>query len=263
MSHQVSISDNIQEIQRELAKAGYFHLAALQNGPGPGAAEIPVITQMERILKRANETRTDMRNMARFLKERVIREIVNLQRIAREPEDFDALRPFLERLLAEAAGFREEKELVPCYAEILSAYINTLYRTGSPGRESLIIKMMLRNISRRKAIEFDRTWLNKSFEKLEKTITVALIAKRYAVYVLATRGFKVIFRSEVDFRTFGTSPEALALQVTNILQKSGVKLSEVTDVVCGGGDLGQVPDGIYVLTEHVRDESWKRLHNST
>jgi phosphate butyryltransferase len=263
MPNRVNISERIQEIQRELVDAGYFHPAAIQNGPGPGAAEVPVITGMDEILKKARETRTDLRNLAAFLKDRVLAKIRDLEHMAREPEDFDALWPFLEHLLEAAAGFRDEKELVPCYAQILSSYILTLYRMGTPGRESTIIRMMLRSIARRKAIEFDRPRLKTSLEKIEKTITVALIAKRYAVYVLATRGLDVVFRGEIDFRTYGTSPEALALQVTNILQKSGVKLSEVTDLVCGGGDLGHLPDGIYVLTEAVRDESWKRLHNST
>jgi phosphotransacetylase len=94
-------------------------------------------------------------------------------------------------------------------------------------------------------------------------VTIAVISKRYATYVLATKGLRVLFRSEIDFRTFGTSPEALALQITNILLRNGIKLSDVTDVVCGGGDLGTLPDGIYVLTDKVRDESWKRLHNSS
>ncbi len=263
MSNHVSINDKIQEIQRELVEAGHFDPAALGSGPAPGTAAVPVISGMEKLLKRARDTRADLKNLANFLKERVIGEILDLERMAQEPEDFDALWPFLQRLLISAAAFREEKELVPCYADLLSAYILTLYRMGGPGRESPIIRLMLRNIARRKAIELDRPRLYKSFERLEKIITVALIAKRYAVYVLATRGLKVIFRGEIDFRTFGTSPEALALQVTNILLKNGIKLSEVTDVVCGGGDLGHVPDGIYVLTAQVRDESWKRLHNST
>jgi phosphate butyryltransferase len=169
----------------------------------------------------------------------------------------------LERLLSATDDFRQERQLAKVYGELLAAYVLTLYQYGSPGEKSPIIQMILSNVARRKATELGQAQLQHSLDQLEQTITIALIAKRYAVYVLAVRGFEVLFRSEIDFRTFGTSPEELALQITNLLLKIGVKLSEVTDVVCGGGDLGTVPDGIYVLTEKVRDESWKRLHNSS
>ena len=90
-----------------------------------------------------------------------------------------------------------------------------------------------------------------------------MIAKRYAVYILAARGNRLLFRAEIDFRTYGTSPEQLALQITNLLVENGIQLAEVTDLVCAGGDLGTLPDGTYVLTEKVRNESWKRLPNSS
>ena len=61
----------------------------------------------------------------------------------------------------------------------------------------------------------------------------------------------------------GKSPERLALELVNLLVKNGVSLSRVTDVVCGGGDLGTLPDGIYVLNDQVRAESLKRLGNSS
>jgi phosphate butyryltransferase len=123
--------------------------------------------------------------------------------------------------------------------------------------------MILNNIVRRKAPELSKQFVFRAFAKLRRTITVAIIAKRYEVYVLAVQGLVVLFRSEIDFRTYGVSPEGLALQIMNILIKSGIKLADVTDIVCSGGDLGPLTDGIFVLTEKVRDESWKRLHNSS
>ncbi len=122
---------------------------------------------------------------------------------------------------------------------------------------------MLKNIIQRKAHELDREQLDSSLSTLAEKTTIALLAKRYAVYVLASRGLKVLFNVEIDFRTYGKSPEELALQITNFLVKNGVRLAEVTDLVCGGGDLGPLPDGIYNLTERVRDESWKRMQNSS
>lgn len=116
-------------------------------------------------------------------------------------------------------------------------------------RTSPIIEKILRNISRRKAPELAHYKIYGTYDELQQKVCVALISKRYAVHVLATKGFTILFRAEIDFSSFGTSPDELALQVIKLLIRNGVKISKVRDVVCAGGDLGPIPDGIYVLTE--------------
>ncbi len=202
-------------------------------------------------------------NLGRFLYDEALPKLRQLEKISETPENRDLLARFLNRLEGGLEEVRNKKEIVRSYGELLSLYVSTLCHSATTGHQHPLIRMILKNVVRRKAPELSKQAVFRSFAKLRRTITVAIIAKRYAVYVLAVQGFVVLFRGEVDFRTFGVSPEGLALQIMNILIKNGVKLAEVTDVVCGGGDLGPLPDGIYVLTENVRDESWKRLHNSS
>lgn len=263
MPHDVDITARIGEIRQRLLETDFFDPARFQDPSASPRDRIFAAAKVDRALHSSRQARNELKIIAEYLRDNVISEILQLERILTEPEQFDELRVFVERLLAASGGFRTEKELVPVYGDLLSVYLLVLYRCGSPGRESPIIRTILTNIARRKAIELDRTGFGQAILSLDSKITVAIVAKRYAVYVLAVRGIKVLFRSEIDFLTYGTSPEALALQASNLLMKNGVKLSEVTDVVCGGGDLGNLPDGIYVLTDTVRDESWKRLHNSS
>jgi phosphotransacetylase len=258
-----NIAKSIKELRQSIAESGYFPPELIGDLRDQPPVATPGVHLIQRALKHAENAKCELEKISEFLHERVIAEILRLESRIREPEHFSELRGLLESLLSATDDFRHERQLAKVYGELLSVYVLILYRCDSPGRESSIVQMILSNVARRKAPELGHAQLQESLKRLERTITIALIAKRYAVYVLAVRGFKVLFRSEIDFRTFGTSPEELALQITNQLLKNGVKLSEVTDVVCGGGDLGTVPDGIYVLTEKVRDESWKRLHNSS
>ena len=250
----------IAEIAQLLTESAYFHSAVFGD-----AAETatPQLSKVDIALNAAKKASHELKQIADFLHDSVVTPILQLDHRIQEPEDYDQLRRLIEKLLMEIDEFRSESALVSVYGELLSIYILTLYRCGSPDRDSPIIRSILKNIVRRKAIELDHNRLSEVWGTLEDKVTIAIISKRYAAYVLATKGLKVLFRSEIEFRTFGTSPEALALQITNILLRNGIKLSDVTDVVCGGGDMGTLPDGIYVLTDKVRDESWKRLHNSS
>ncbi|MGO9571887.1 MAG: phosphate acyltransferase [Desulfomonilaceae bacterium] len=263
MREDKNISKSIKELQRAIAESGYFPAELFGDLPDHPSEATPGVHQIQRALRDAENAQHELEKISEFLHERVIAEILRLDRRIRDPEHFSELRGLLGGLLSATDDFRHERQLAKAYGELLSVYALILYRCGSPGRESPIVQMILSNVARRKAPELGQAQLQNSLNRLERTITIALIAKRYAVYVLAVHGFQVLFRSEIDFRTFGTSPEELALQITNLLLKNSIKLSQVTDVVCGGGDLGTVPDGIYVLTEKVRDESWKRLHNSS
>jgi phosphate butyryltransferase len=219
--------------------------------------------KLESVIQSAAPIHEDLRKMAEFIRTAVVDPVHKIDSNGRTAEDFDPLADFLKKLVAASENFGKEVELVPLYGDLLSLYILALYRSGGPGKKSPIIRMIINNIARRKAIETDHGKLRAAMDSLKNKICVAIIAKRYAVYVLATRGFEVLFRSEIEFRLFGTSPEALALQITNLFLKHGIKLADITDIVCGGGDIGTLPDGTYVLSEKVRDESWKRLHNSS
>jgi phosphotransacetylase len=253
-------SKKIAEIRQVVAESGYFGAGIFGQVPQTVGSEL---SKADVALNTIRKASLDLKQLADFLHDSVIMPILQLDHRMQEPEDYDALRQLIEDLVAASEDFRSEKELVSVYGELLSIYILSLYRCGSPGRENPIILSILKNIVRRKAIELDQNRSIEALDSLEDKVTIAIIAKRYAAYVLATKGLRVLFRSEIEFRTFGTSPEALALQITNILLRNGIKLSDVTDVVCGGGDLGTLPDGIYVLTDKIRDESWKRLHNSS
>jgi phosphate butyryltransferase len=263
MKENNDVGKKIGNIRKALIESGYFHASDFDLVQDAGAQRPPELSRFEECLQAARDAELGLEKVAEFLHDQVIHPVRAIESRVREPHFFDELRELMEKLLRAVDKFKRERSFIPTYGEILSVYIVLLYRCGAPGRESPIVRMILENISRRKAIETDQRRIHEAFKRIENVVTIALIAKRYAVYVLATRGCKVLFRSEIEFRVAGTSPEALALQITNLLLKNGIKLSDVTEVVCGGGDLGTIPDGIYVLTEKVRDESWKRLHNTS
>ncbi len=239
-----------------LVSSGYFSCLAHDGNKYPD-------NQLTSLLSSAGNSNVQLNALVEFINTSLIAPLEDLEHKADHPESFQAFREFLERIMPQVQGFRSHHQLIPAYAELLTFYILSLYRTGAPGFESSLTKLILKNIAKRKAPELSMVGLENSLSKISDAVTVAVIAKRYAVYVLAMRGFNVLFRSEVEFRTFGTSPEGLALQIGALLLKNGIKLSDVTDVVCGGGDLGTLPDGIYVLTNRVREESWRHLHNSS
>lgn len=263
MNQDDPIAKRIEQLRWTVMESGYFDPDFLAEQAGDPSAPTAGVPPIGTLLSTSRDTRRQLHEVSSNLRRNVLAEVVRLDRRIREPKHFEELRDFLERLRGATEGFRNEPELVAFYGELLSLYILLLYRCGGPGCKDRIIELILRNITRRKAVELDQSQLDQSFKQLENKIAIAVIAKRYAVYVLAVRGLDVLFRTEIDFNTFGTSPEPLALQITNILVRAGIRMADVTDVVCGGGDLGTLPDGIYVLTEKVRDESWKRLHNTS
>lgn len=263
MRENYDLNEKIDSIKNTLINAGLYAPSLFDDRAGSPTMTAPESSKLENILDSAKSVHKELRNIAVLMQENVIAEMLELERHVREPQQFEALCSLLKRIVAASDGFRKEVELVPVYGDLLSLYILFLFRCGSAGRESPIIRMILKNLTRRKAIEMDHAQLDEAINRLKESVCIGIIAKRYAVYVVATRGLEILFRSEIEFRVHGTSPEALALQITNILLKHGIKLSDITDVVCGGGDIGPLPDGIYVMTEKVRDESWKRLHNTS
>jgi phosphate butyryltransferase len=263
MGESERVDQEIAEVTKALVEADCFDSIIFAEAQDPAASKPLRVTQLESVLKAAKDVHAQLLRISNFLRSRVINRVLDMDRWIQAPEQYDKLRSLLERLLAGTEEFKREPGFVAVYADLLAVYFLVLYRCGSPGRESAIIRLMLNNVARRKAVESNQAQLTDALRTLEHAVTIAIIAKRYAVYVLATRGLNILFRRELEFRTYGDSPEALALQLVNILLKEGIKLTDVTDIVCAGGDLGTLPDGIYVLNETLRNESLKRLQNSS
>ena len=264
MSPTPKFDELFSEIDRSLTATGYFdRIPTASKSSSQVAVPAYSFPKLKELFNKSRKIDADFSELGSFLYDEALPKLRQLEKISETPENRDLLARFLNRLEGGLEEVRNKKEIVRSYGELLSLYVSTLCHSATTGHQHPLIRMILKNVVRRKAPELSKQAVFRSFAKLRRTITVAIIAKRYAVYVLAVQGFVVLFRGEVDFRTYGVSPEGLALQIMNILIKNGVKLAEVTDVVCGGGDLGPLPDGIYVLTENVRDESWKRLHNSS
>ncbi|MGC8658366.1 MAG: phosphate acyltransferase [Desulfomonilaceae bacterium] len=264
MNGATNFYDSLLEIDKVFLETGYFDRISLPAKPGDQISPPSYsFGKVKELFRESCAIDAEFAQLGSILRNRVLPKIRDLERGARTPENNELLSRYLARIEAGLDEIKNKKEIANVYGELLSLYITSLCGSAAPGRPHPLIRMILKNIVSRKAPELSKQFIFRAFAKLRRTITIAIIAKRYAVYVLAVKGLNVIFRSEIDFRTYGYSPEGLALQIMNILIKNGVKLADVTDVVCGGGDLGPLPDGIFVLTEKVRDESWKRLHNSS
>lgn len=256
------VATTIDAITAALTESGYFK-DARSDEPTETGHDIRQTARMRELFSASRDCSGKLQYLAALLIEQVIGTAGSVQRENQDPVTLDPLCEFLGQLVKATANFRKYNELAGCYGDILSLYIMTLSKSAGPGRNSLIIEKILRNIARRKASELSHARIYGTYSELQEKICVAMIAKRYAVHLLVTEGFTVRIRAEIDFGTFGSSPEELALQIINILIKNGIKIADVGDLVCGGGDLGPIPDGIYVLDEAVREESRKRLQNSS
>jgi phosphate butyryltransferase len=263
MTQQEKIEQSVEAVQQALVESGYFDSAALVSDDGFPAARGPTISRLESALKAARDAQHELHEISHFLHDHVVSGILEIERSIRDPHAYHTLRIFMEKLLATVDELKTEPGFVSVYGELLSVYIFILSRCGAEGEESPLIRHILTNITRRKAIEHDRSALGTSIDGLGDKVVTAIIAKRYAVYVVATQGTRVLVRAEIDFISYGNSPESLALQIANVLMKAGIRLSSVTDIVCAGGDVGTLPDGIYVLDVKMRDESRRRLRNSS
>ncbi|MEW6347572.1 MAG: phosphate acyltransferase [Thermodesulfobacteriota bacterium] len=258
---QTSIRQSIDNIRRVLDQSGYFGTGFFTRGSSADEALKSPVCRLEQVLAAAASGQEELGKISRFLSDQVIREVLNIEKRLKEPEDIEELLHILSRLLDITGEFKNEPRFALFYGELLSVYLLMLFRSGSDGRESPIIRMILQNVTRRKAVEISKESQAQARTRIDESVTVAIITKRYALFFLITRGLRVVQRGELDFRTHGTSPTELALELTKVLLKAGIRLSEVSDIVAAGGDVGAVPDGIYVLTEKLRDESLKRLNH--
>jgi phosphate butyryltransferase len=256
------VRTTIDTMTATLAESGYFQKAGYDALEGTGNAILQT-HKIKDLLAASRRFNGELQYLASLIHDKIVKSSMALQEQIQDPTAFDPLCEFLRELLNAASDFKKYHEISSCYGDILSLYIMTMSKSAGPGRNSLIIEKILRNIARRKAAELSHARIHGTYSELQEKICVALIAKRYAVHLLATKGFVIRLRAEIDFNTFGNSPEELALQIINILIRNGIKIADVGDLVCGGGDLGPVPDGIYVLNESVRDGSRKRLQNSS
>ncbi len=262
VNESAQLNEYIDKFQALLIESGLFE-SSFFNGRLAASSDCSTTRQIRKLAESSASINLKLKSLADLIKSGIVEEIHKINLSLRDPEEYCRLSEFLFRTMSGLEDVRNFSEMASVYGDLFSLYILSLNRAATPGRESIIIKKILLNIASRKVAELNHKDVLKIIKKLKNTVTVAIIAKRYAVYVLAVRGLEVLFRAEIDFLTHGNSPEGLALQIVNIMLKNGIKLVDVTDVVCGGGDLGTLPDGIYVLTENVRDESWKRLHNSS
>jgi phosphate butyryltransferase len=257
------MEEQIVEVRKALAESGYFSSESPEDSEITASGRGPTIEGIRKALEAANDAQRDLLRISRMLHTGVVAPIIEAASSVEDPAWFDRVGGLLEEILSAVDDFQREQGFVKVYGELLSCYILVLYRRGSVGRESPIIRMILTNTARCKAAELNEAQLCGCADLLRGRVVVAITTKRYKTFVLAVRGVTVLFRAEIEFRTAGKSPAELALRIANLLVKHGVRLSDVTDVVCAGGDLGNVPDGIYVLSAKVRDESWKRLSNSS
>lgn len=257
-------SQLLLEIDQALVGTGYLErTSGFKKSSSQVISPAYSFSRIKELHKKAQKINYDFGELSAALYNEVLPKLRILETSAQTTDDINLLSQLLSHLESGLFDVRDKQEITPVYGELLSLYITSLSMSAVPGRQDPLIRMILKNVIRRKAPELAKQSVFKALAKLRRTTTVAIIAKRYGVYILVTRGFEALSRTEIDFRTYGTSPEGLALQIMNILIKEGIKLADVTDVVCGGGDLGPLTDGIYVLTDRVRDESWKRLHNSS
>lgn len=253
---------DISKFEEILVNTGFFDSTFFTSSDSciPGFSSTRKIQQ---IAESSGAIDDELESLCGIIKSQVVNEILATEQVQKDSDACCQMSEFLGRIMEGLEAVKNFRPVASVYGDLLSLYIRFLHRAATPGRENLIIRHILLNIASRKAIELNERDVRKIIRKLRNTITVAIISKRYSTYVVAVRGLEALFRAEIDFLTHGSSPEGLALQIVNIMLRNGIKLTEVTDIVCGGGDLGTLPDGIYVLTEKVRDESWKRLHNSS
>ncbi len=263
MAGNPKIEQGLEEVRKALVQTGYVDEGEAGVPAVRGHFGVAAISKIEKAVRIAREAQEELKRLSGFLHERVVDKVLELEPLMRDPDDVRRLRSMLEAIPSVSDELRREPGFVSIYGELLSIYILILFKSGSAGRESPIIRMILRNTARRKSVNMSTEQLDRSLARVADKVTVAMIAKRRAVFVLATRGLKILFREEIDFHTYGPSPDNLALQIVNRLVKHGVKLSEVTDLVCAGGDVGALPDGIYALDEQLRAESARRLAKSS
>ena len=164
--------------------------------------------EIKEILKRSQGLDDDLTKLGSVLCDKWLPKMRELENAAQTPEDIELVSKYLNRIEAGMDELKNKKEIVTAYGELLSMYITSLSRSATVNRQHPLIRMILKNVVRRKAPELSKQFIFRAFARLRRTITVAIIAKRYGVYVLAVQGLSVLFRSEIDFRTHGVSPPA-------------------------------------------------------
>ncbi len=263
MNGDQQISKIVRRIKETLVRYGYFDPRSLRDMYDPIQYSVATSHKMGKTLRNLAAAEEQLAEILGVFRDQIIPDIYFAGQQGSTPSDFDHLRIFLEQLLSALESSKGIHHLSPIFGDILSTYILSLQKSSGPGRESRITKMILMNMAHRKAGEIDGLSLFNIFRELNRTITISLMAKRYAVYVLVLRGMEILLREEIDYKTHGNNPEVLAEVIATRLETNGIDPGSVTDIVCGGGDVGHLPDGIYVLSERLKDESWKRLHNSS
>ena len=194
MNSDVILTDQIEKMRTALVESDYFGALLTGSEERSQPATAVDFPRLREVIDTAEKARAALRSIAGLLHEQMVLRILDMEREALDPSWYDRVGDLVKRILAAVSELRRESEFAETFGELLSCYMLTLYRSGAPGRESPLIAMILNNISRRKAIESDRAGINSVIEDLKDTVTVALISKRYAVYVLVTQGLRILFR---------------------------------------------------------------------
>lgn len=244
-----------------LKDCGWLSREFFTRGRTPSLHPSQRVTRIQQTLAAARSAQRDLARMSRLLTSGVIDRVFEMENRIRRTDSFNELLEILQKLLTAVHEFKNEPRFASFCGDLFSVYLLILSRSSLPGRRSLFIKLMLQNLLRRKAIETDSSMERTLLARIQNRLTVALITKRYDMFVLITRGLKILFRGALGFRIHGTEPLKLAQLVAELLVRHEIRLSDVSDIVTSGGDIGTVPDGIYVLTKRLRDESFIRLQH--
>ncbi len=177
MAQQPSSDDGTAEFWSVLIESGYFDSSPSGDARDLPAIRTPKIAEVERALATGRDAQVELYRISHLLHERLVSRILEVERTVRDPRWFDTMLALLEKLREATAGFKREQGFVNLYGELLSVYALILFRCGDPGRDSPIIRMILRNRIRHKAIELNQTQANLLLEQLSRKIAVAIITK--------------------------------------------------------------------------------------
>lgn len=251
------VAQTIARIQEVLKNSGYF-----QPDSTVVTAQGKPLSVVEQLMASKSAAKSRLDEIARFLGDSVIDPLRRLIIQDLTGEELQELRTFLENLVSASGEIKRDRQFVSVYGELISIYLTTLQKCAMPGNEDPVLELILKNIIRRKAIEVGAEERDRVAEKLDHSVCISIVSRKSDLEVVLMRGLRKLQSTTLDYRTVGESPQALAEHIEKIVAHNGFTAKDITDIVCLGGDMGSVPDGTYVLDEHARDVSLKRLGRS-
>ncbi len=92
MREDKNISNSIKELQQSIAESGYFPPELFGGLPDYSSEATPGVHQIQRALRDAENAEHELEKISEFLHERVIAEILRLDRRIRDPDHFSELK---------------------------------------------------------------------------------------------------------------------------------------------------------------------------